>query len=529
MTYRVLVTDVLSSDAVELLEAHPDFEFDVIKGLNPDELAETISGYDGLIVRSSARATAGVIAAGDQLKVIGRAGTGVDNIDMQAANERGVVVMNTPGANTVATAEHTMALLLALCRNVPQAVESLKAGKWERGRFKGIEMRSKTIGIVGLGRVGRRIARRCRAFGMDVIAYDPYMSDERVESMKIEGVSLDELFERSDFITLHAALTPDTKGLIGNEALAKVKPGVRIINAARGGLIDEEALAEALQDGTVGGAALDVLTQEPPDPDNPLLRMDNVIVTPHLAASTSESQREVGIQIVSQMIDALLGTDFRNALNMPVVDGRVLEELRPYLNMAERLGSLQTQLAEGPITKVEIAVEGEAIDEYNRPIAIAILKGMLGPVVTESVNYINAPHVAEERGIVVAHLSGLHTTDYPNVISSRVEWAEGSRTVVGTLFSHDEPRIVEVDGYRVDVVPSGTILVAVSHDEPGFIGRVGTLLGELGINIATWRTGRTAPGGKAMSFISIDSDVPSGTMETLTTTDPIESITQVRL
>ncbi|MEN8234723.1 MAG: phosphoglycerate dehydrogenase [Actinomycetota bacterium] len=529
MTYRVLVTDVLSPDAVQLLEAHPGFDFDVIKGLSPDELAETIPGYDGLIVRSSARATAEVIAAGDKLKVIGRAGTGVDNIDMQAANERGVVVMNTPGANTVATAEHTMALLLALCRNVPQADASLKSGKWERSRFKGIEMRAKTIGIVGLGRVGRRIARRCRAFGMDVIAYDPYMSDERVASMRIERVSLDELLERSDFITLHAALTPDTKSLIDRETLAKAKPGVRIINAARGGLIDEDALAEALRDGTVAGAALDVLTQEPPDPNNPLLHMDNVVVTPHLAASTSESQRQVGIQIVSQMIDALLGTDFRNALNMPVVDGRVLEELHPYFDMAERLGSLQTQLAEGPITKVEITVEGDDIDEYSRPISIAILKGMLEPVVTETVNYVNAPHVAEERGIAVAHISGLHTTDYPNIISCRVEWAGGRRTIAATLFSHNEPRVVEVDGYRIDVVPDGTILVAVSHDEPGFIGKVGTLLGELGINIATWRTGRTAPGGRALSFISVDSDVPAEAMEALAATDPIESITQIRL
>lgn len=529
MTYRVLVTDVLSSEAVELLEDHPDFEFDVVKGLGPDELAEAIPGYDGLIVRSSARATADVIAAGDRLKVIGRAGVGVDNIDMHAANQRGVVVMNTPGANTVATAEHTMALLLALCRHIPQAVESLKAGKWERNKFKGIELRTKTIGIVGLGRIGRRIARRCRAFGMSVVAYDPYMSEDRVEAMRIERVSLDQLFERSDFITLHAALTPDTKELIDAEAIAKMKPGVRIINAARGGLIDEAALAAALADGKVAGAALDVLTDEPPDPDNPLLRMDNAVVTPHLAASTSESQREVGIQIVSQMIDALIGVDFRNALNMPVVDGQVLEELRPYLALAERIGGLQTQLAGGPIRKVEVAIEGDVIDEYGRPISIAMLKGMLEPVVTETVNYVNASHVAEERGIGVAHLSGLHTTDYPNVISSRVEWVGGSRSVVGTLFSHDEPRIVDVDGYRVDVVPDGTILVAVSHDEPGFIGKVGTVLGELGINIATWRTGRSEPGGRAMSFISVDSDVPDDAIEALGSTPPIESITQIHL
>ena len=528
MTFHILVTDDLSDDAVELLEAHPDVDFDIVRGLSPAELAEKIPGYDGLIVRSSAQATAGVIEAGDRLKVIGRAGTGVDNIDMQAANQRGVIVMNTPGANTVATAEHTMALLLALCRNVPQAVESLKEGKWERSRFKGVELRSKTIGIVGLGRVGRRIARRCRAFGMDVICYDPYMGEDRFRSMKIQNVSFDELLERSDFITLHAALTPDTHALIASDALARAKPGVRIINAARGDLVDEEALIEALHTGKVAGAALDVLAEEPADPENPLLHMDNVIVTPHLAASTSEAQREVGIQIVSQVIDALHEIDYRNALNMPVADGQVLKELRPYFDLAECVGSLQAQLANGAITKVEIGVEGDIIDEHVRPISVAILKGMLTPALTESVNYVNAPHVADERGIAVAHISGLHTTDYPNVISCRVEWIGGRRTIAATLFSHDAPRIVEVDGYRVDVIPEGTILVAVSHDEPGFIGTVGTMLGQLGINIATWRTGRSAPGGRALSFISVDADVPDEAMRALASTDPIESIVQVR-
>lgn len=528
MTYRILVTDDLSSEAVDLLDAQPNFEFDVVKGLDPNQLAERIPTYDGLIVRSSAQVTDHVIAAGDRLRVIGRAGAGIDNIDLRAASERGVIVMNTPGANTVATAEHTMALLLALCRNVPQAAASLKSGAWSRKEFKGTEVRSKTIGIIGLGRVGQRVARRCKAFGMDVICHDPYLSSERAELLKVDQVPLEELLERSDFITLHAALTQDTRGLIGTEALARAKPGVRIINAARGGLIDEGALIEALQDGRVAGAALDVLTEEPPDPANPLLHMDNVVVTPHLAASTDEAQREVGIQIVRQVIDALEGTDFRNAVNMPIVDGQLLEELRPYLAMAERLGSLQTQLAEGAVTKVEVAVEGDAIDEHLTPLTIAILIGLLEPVVTEPVNYVNAEHVASERGIVVSRMSGLQALDYPNIITSRVEWSGGHHTAAATLFSHDEPRIVEVDGYRVDVIPEGTILVTVSRDQPGFIGKVGTTLGELGINIATWKTGRSAPGGRALSFISVDSDVPDDAMTALAATDPIERITKVR-
>jgi len=528
MTYRVLATDDLSQEAVDLLNAHPDVEFSVEKGLSPGALADRIGPYDALIIRSSAQVTEGVIAAGQRLRVIGRAGAGIDNIDVPAASARGVIVMNTPGANTVATTEHTMALLLALCRNVPQAATSLRSGEWERRRFKGVEVRSKTIGIIGFGRVGQRVARRCRGFGMDVICYDPYLSSERAALLKVDQVSLDDLLERSDFITLHAALTADTKHMIGTEAIARMNPGVRIVNAARGGLIDEPELIAALEDGRVAGAALDVLADEPPDPSNPLLHMSNVVVTPHLAASTDEAQREVGIQIVRQVIDALEGTDFRNAVNMPVVDGQVLKELRPYLELAERLGSLQSQLALGAIAKVDVAVEGDDIDEHIAPVTIAVLKGMLERVVTDSVNYVNAQHVAAERGMAVSQTSGLHGLDYPNLISCRVEWEGGSRTVAATLFSHDEPRIVEVDGYRVDVVPDGTILVTVSHDQPGFIGKVGTTLGELGVNIATWKTGRSAPGGRALSFISVDSDVPDNVLQALAATDPIERITKVR-
>lgn len=529
MKYRILVTDDLSPEAVALLEQHDDIEFDVAKGLSAAELEERIPGYDGLIVRSSARATAEVIAAADKLKVIGRAGVGVDNINIPAASERGIIVMNTPGANTVATAEHTMALLLALCRNVPQAVASLKEGRWDRKKYKGVEIRDKTIGIVGLGRIGRRVARRCRAFGMEVICHDPYLSDARAHQMRIERVSLDELLERSDFITLHAALTAKTRGLIGKEAMSKMKPGVRIVNAARGDLIDEEALVEALRSGVVAGAALDVLAKEPADPDNPLLHMDNVLVTPHLAASTEEAQLQVGIQVVSQVVDALHDVEYRNAVNMPFVDNQALKELRPYLAMAERLGSMQNQLALDAITKIEIGVEGRVIGQHIKPITVAILKGLLEQISNVTVNQVNAPHVAMERGIVVAQSSGLHSTDYPNLISCRVEWDGGSRMMAATLFSHDEPRIVEVDRFRIDVIPEGTILVAWSHDQPGFIGKVGTVLGELGINIATWRTGRTGLGEEALSFITVDGEVPDEVIDQLSHTPPIERIIKVHL
>ncbi len=529
MTFRLLVTDELSPEAVALLHDNEDIHFDVVKGLSPEELANEIVGYDALIVRSSAKATAGVIAAADKLRVIGRAGVGVDNIDIAAASEKGIVVMNTPGANTVATAEHTMALLLAMCRHVVPAAASLRAGRWDRKFYKGIEMRGKTIGIVGLGRIGRRVARRCRAFGMDVICFDPYLSDERAHEMRIERVSMDELLARADFISIHAALTPKTRGIIGEEAIAKMKPGVRIVNAARGALIDEPALIAALESGQVAGAALDVLTQEPADPANPLLHMDNVVVTPHLAASTQEAQRQVGLQVVQQVVDALHEVDFRNAINMPIIDGRVIQEIRPYLAMAEKLGSLQTQLAPDAVTKVEVSIEGEMIDTHIKPITVAILKGMLEPVPTGSVNYVNAPHVAMERGIIVAQTTGLHTADYPNIISCRVEWNGGSRTIAATLFSHDEPRIVDVDGFRVDVRPEGTILVTWSRDEPGMIGKVGTLLGDLGVNIATWRTGRSGPGERALSFVSVDSDVPDDVLAQLAQAPLMERIAKVQL
>jgi D-3-phosphoglycerate dehydrogenase len=529
MAFRLLVTDELSPEAVGLLEANDDIDFDVVKGLSPEDLAKKIAGYDALIVRSSAKATAEVIAAADQLKVIGRAGVGVDNIDIPAASEKGIVVMNTPGANTVATAEHTMALLLAMCRHVAPAAASLRAGRWDRKLYKGIEMRGKTIGIVGLGRIGRRVARRCMSFGMDVICFDPYLSDDRAHEMRIERVSMDELLARSDFITLHAALTPRTRGMIGEEAIAKMKPGVRIVNAARGALIDEPALIAALESGKVAGAALDVLTEEPPDMSNPLLQMDNVVVTPHLAASTQEAQREVGLQVVQQVVDALHETDFRNAINMPIVDGRVIKEIRPYLGMAERLGSMQTQLAPDAITRVEVSIEGEMIDTHIKPITVAILKGLLEPVPTGSVNYVNAPHVAIERGIIVSQTTGLHTADYPNIISCRVEWSGGRRTIAASLFSHDEPRIVDVDGFRIDVRPEGTILVTWSRDEPGMIGKVGTILGDLGVNIATWRTGRSGPGAQALSFISVDSDVSDEVLAQLAQIPLIERIAKVHL
>lgn len=531
MTYKILITDDLSPQGLERLENVEDIEFDIVKGLTVPALAERIPGYDGLIVRSSVKVTAEVIAAADKLKVVGRAGMGVDNIDVDAASAKGVIVTNTPGANSVATAEHAMALLLALCRHVPQAYSKLKQGKWDRKSFTGIQLYRKTIGIIGMGRIGARVALRCQAFGMEVLAYDPYLTDEVAAELKVEPVSLDDLLARSDFITLHATSTPETEKMINAAAIAKMKDGVRIINTSRGALIDEAALVEGVKSGKVAGAALDVFTEEPIPTDHPLLQLDNVVVTPHLAASTLEAQRDVGTQIVDQMLDILHETDFRNVVNLPLADANVLKALAPFLDLAEKIGSLQTQLADGTIERVEVEIKGDELNGNIKPITLAILMGLLKPVLEQSVNFVNVSVLAKRRGITVLQSSGggIASPDYANLISCRVEWAGGSRTISATLFSNDEPRLVQVDDYRMDVRPEGIIVVVSNKDRPGFIGQVGTFFGQYNINIASWRYGRTAPYGQALCFIGIDSDASDEVIESLRGLESVDYVKKVCL
>jgi len=529
MTYRILITDDLSPQSLQILDEATDIRYDVVKGLTPATLAQKIVGYDGLIVRSSVNVTAEVFEAADKLKVVGRAGVGVDNIDVNAASMRGVIVTNTPGANTIATTEHAMALMLSLCRHIPQAHATMKAGKWDRKSFMGSQLYRKTIGIIGMGRIGTRMALRCQSFGMEVIAYDPYLSDEVAHELKIKPVELPELLAQSHFITLHAALTPQTEKLINAEAIAQMKKGVYIINASRGGIIDEDALVEGLRSGHIGGAALDVYTEEPLSPDSPLLTFNNVILTPHLAASTVEAQRDVGTQIVEQVIDALLGRDYRNAINMPIADVEIWRKLQPFLTLAEKVGSLHTQLAEDAIIRVEIQIKGEAIAGHIKPLTVALLKGILEPVLHENVNYINAPHLARNRGISVSQTTGLAEPDYANLISCRVEWASGERTISATMFHDNEPRLVQMDAFRLDVRPEGYLLVVLGRDQPGFIGRVGTILGEHEINIAAWRYGRDKAYGNALSFLRVDSDVPMTAISALLAYQPVMWVKKVAL
>ncbi len=527
MTFKVLITDDVSAQGLAYLDAAKDVSYDIVKGLTPDTLAEKIPGYHGLIVRSSVKVTEKVLAAADQLKVVGRAGVGVDNIDVTAASMRGIIVTNTPGANTVATAEHTISLLLALCRHVPQAYSRLKQGEWDRKSFMGIQLYRKTIGIIGMGRIGARVAKHCQGFDMKVITFDPYLSDEIARDLKVTPVTLDELLAQADFIALHAALTDGTKHIINAEAIAKMKDGVRLVNTARGPLVDEQALIDGLKSGKIAAAALDVFTTEPLSPDSPLLELDNVIVTPHLAASTVEAQSDVGTQIVLQLLDALHDVDYRNAINMPFTDANLLRTMQPYLLLAEKVGSLQAQLSDKKITRVEVEIKGDDIADHIKPITVGILKGILAPVMDRNVNYINAPHLAQRSGITVSQTSGLNSLDYANLITCRVEWkGGGQRTVSATLFNDREPRLVQIDGWRVDVRPEGIILVTYSHDRPGFIGQVGTILGAYHINIATWRTGRNEPGGLAISFISVDGDVMP---EVLTAIRNIELMEEVRI
>ncbi|GAB4539179.1 MAG: phosphoglycerate dehydrogenase [Anaerolineae bacterium] len=527
--YRILITDELSPQALERLETAAEVTFDVVRRPSREKLCEIIPDYDAIIIRSSVRIDADLLPLSSRLKVIGRAGMGLDNVDIDAASLRGVIVMNTPGANTIATTEHAIAMLLALCRHIPQADASLRAGEWARSRFIGVQLYRKTLGIVGLGRIGAQVARRTQAFGMTVIAFDPYISDDVARELNVTLVDMDELLARSDFITLHTALTPETRGMINARAIARMKQGVRLVNCARGGLLDEAALVAALRSGHIAGAALDVFADEPLPADSPLRSLPNVILTPHIAASTVEAQRDVGTQIVDQVLAALRGEDFRNAVNMPVVDAGVFQLLKPYLQLAEKLGSLQMQLSEGRIKRVEVEFQGEEVADHVKPLTVALLKGLLDPITDTPVNYISAPHLAMQRGISVSETRGLPTPNYANLLSCRVLWDQGERLVSGSLLGHEFPRVVQIDDFRIDAQPEGIVLVMESIDMPGVIGQVGTLLGAHGINIAEWRLGRIAAGGQALSFINLDTPAPANVLAELVQLQGVNRVRQVTL
>ncbi len=510
--HRVLIADKLGPAGLELLETMGDVEMTVSLGLAKDELLKVVGEYEALIVRSATKVDEDVIAAGNRLVVVGRAGVGVDNIDVAAATRKGVVVMNTPQANSIATAEQAMALMLAASRHTARAHASVAAGEWARNEFTGIELAGRTLGIVGFGRIGREVARRARAFQMDVLAYDPYVSEQVARDQSVTLVEFDELLSRSDVVSLHCALSATTRHLLNATSLSTLKKGAIVVNAARGDLVDEDALAVALESGHVLAAGLDVFSNEPPAADNPLIGLRNVVHTPHLGASTHEAQRDVALQVVEQVVEALRGEGIRNSVNFPF---QMDAEMKPWLELARAMGRLQFAMAPERIERIEIEAHGEAIEESVRAVATGTLAGLLSGFLPDSVNLVNAPALAAEHGIAVAEAHGLGGRDYPNMISCRVAWQGGERTISGVVFENREGRIVQVSHYRLDADPRGVILVMLSKDMPGVIGEVGTLLGVHKVNIAEWRLGRDQEGGQALSFINLDSPPDAGVIDEL--------------
>lgn len=503
---KVLISDQMDPNAAVIFRER-GCEVDEITGLKPEELKEIIGKYDGLAIRSSTKVVKDIIDAADNLKVIGRAGIGVDNVDIPHASAKGIVVMNTPFGNSITTAEHAIALMFALARQLPEADASTQAGKWEKNRFMGVEVTGKTLGLIGAGNIGSIVADRALGLRMKVVAFDPFLSPERAVDMGVEKVTLDELLARADFITLHTPLTDQTRNILSKENLAKTKKGVRIVNCARGGLIDEAALKEALDSGHVAGAALDVFVTEPAK-ENPLFGTPNFVSTPHLGASTNEAQVNVALQVAEQMADYLVNGGVTNALNMPSLSAEEAPKLKPYMALAEKLGSLVGQLTTGSIPRISIHTEGAATELNIKPIVAAVLSGFLR-VQSDTVNMVNAPYLAKERGIEVREVKTEREGDYHTLIRVSVKTEAGERSVAGTLFNNKEPRLVELFGIKVEAELTGDMMYIVNEDAPGFIGRIGTLLGENGINIGTFNLGRHSAGGEAVLLLSVDSPVPA--------------------
>jgi D-3-phosphoglycerate dehydrogenase len=509
---KVLIADGMSSRAEDIF-CMRGLEIDVKTGMKPDELKACIGEYDGLAVRSSTKVTADILEAADNLKVIGRAGIGVDNIDVKAATARGIVVMNTPFGNSITTAEHAIAMMFALARDIPWANASTHAGKWEKSKFIGVELTGKTLGIVGCGNIGSIVADRALGLKMKVLAYDPFLSPERAADLGVAKVELDELFARSDFITLHTPLTDATRGIIDAAAIEMMRDGVRIINCARGGLVVESDLKAALDSGKVAGAGLDVFMEEPAK-HNPLFGSEKIVATPHLGASTAEAQENVAIQVAEQMSDFLLTGAVVNAINMPSVSAEDAPKLRPYMRLAEQLGSFAGQSTKSAIRAVTIEYCGQAAGLNTKPLTAAVLRGMLAPLL-ESVNMVNAPVIARERNIRITESIQEHISEFQTLIRLRVTTENHVLTVSGTVFAGDRPRIVEVMGISIDCELGPHMLSILNKDMPGFVGAVGMAFGDEGINIATFSLGREKPGGDSIALIEVDAPVPDAILAKL--------------
>lgn len=525
---RILVSDPISEKGVQILRK-AGHEVDINTGNDEAALCEIIKGYDALIVRSQSQITEDVIESSDKLKIIGRAGVGVDNISIPAATRKGIVVVNSPDGNTMAAAEHTLALMMSLARNIPQADQSLRLSReWKRSKFTGVEIYGKTLGVVGLGKIGFEVAKRALAFGMSVMAYDPFASAEKAAKMGIKIASLEMVLREGDFITIHVPKTKDTFNLISSEEFAMMKEGVRIINCARGGIINESALCNALNEGKIAGAALDVFVNEPPL-DNPLLDCSNIIVTPHLGASTREAQINVAIDVAEQIVIYFKDGTVRAAVNLPAVDAAVMEATAPYISFASKLGKILYGLAGGGITSLDIAYAGDINGLSTTAITRAMIAGVLSSAMPESVNIVNAAMVAESRGMRITETRDSNDRGYDNLISVTAEGPQGIRSIAGNILHSGEEHIVAIDGYRVDVKTEGRMILSDHIDKPGIIGKVGTLLGNAGINIASMQVGRKAPLGRAVMVLSIDNQVPDEVLQEFAALEGINDCIMVEL
>ena len=527
MSYKVLVSDKLSEDGLKIFRDNPDIELVFKTGMEIEELYKEIADADGLVVRSATKVTPDVIDHAKKLKVIGRAGIGVDNIDVAYASKKGIIVMNTPGGNAVAAAEHAVSMMMAVARNIPQAHKSMKEGKWDKKKFMGVEVTDKILGVIGLGNIGKIVGNRALGLKMKVLAYDPFVSKEQAEKLGFTLASLEEIYKASDFITVHTPLTDETRNLLNAETFAKMKKGVRVINCARGGIINEGELVDAIDNGIVAGAAFDVFEKEPISPDSPLLGNDKVILTPHLGASTSEAQVVVAVKIANQFIDFLINGNILNALNMPSISPELYNVLKPYISLSEKLGTIAVQLVKSPIEAISIEYSGDLTEYSLTSLTSAVLKGFLTPMTEDEINFVNAPYIAKERGIAVNETKVSGKDSFESLISVQVKTEKSYHKVSGTIFGHEEPRVVNIDDFEIEAEPVGTILLIENSDKPGVIGTFATVLGNKGLNIDQMHVGRKKESDIALSMIQFSTRVPDEVIKEIEELTNIISVKQI--
>ncbi len=528
--YKVLVSDPISDLGIQQLVEAQDVVVDKKPGLSEDELVAIIGEYDALLVRSQTRVTPRIMEAGTNLKVIGRAGVGVDNIDLPAATQRGIVVINAPDGNTITTCEHTFAMMMAVARHIPQAYAKTVSGVWDRKSFLGVELRNKVLGVLGMGRIGSEVAKRAKAFGMEIMGYDPFLTEERAEKMGVKLSSVEDIVRHADFMTVHTPLTPETRHMIGKAQFEIMKPGMRIVNCARGGIIDELALVEAIDQNIVAGAAFDVFESEPPAADHPFLTHPKIIVTPHLGASTVEAQENVAIDVSEQVLHILRNEPFSNAVNMPPVPAEVLNKLQPYFSLGEKLGSFAAQLAEGAVEEITVSYSGDLAEVDTQPLTRYVVKGVLSHHLgSEQVNLVNSMHLAKARGVNIVVQKSHTTKGFTNLLTVSLRVKQAESIVAGTLLNGYGARIVKVDKFPVDVAPEGNLILVSHSDKPGIIGRIGTLLGSNDVNIATMQVGRKIVGGEAVMVLSVDKAAPREVLQEIASLPDVNNAKEITL